>query len=209
MRIAISQRVERVAAYGEQRDCLDQQWYRLLEALGFTPLAVPNTLQDVAGWLGELNVQGVILSGGNDLAQLPGADNTAPTRDATEAQLLSYARQQELPLLGVCRGLQMLNVWLGGELSPVSGHAGTRHALQPAAEDPLLAPFKEVNSYHNWGIAPAGLAAALTAQLRGGDGYIEAVRHAQLPWLGIMWHPEREQPFCRHDLTLIDALFNQ
>lgn len=207
MRVAISQRVERVAAYGEERDCLDQQWVRLLVALGLTPLAVPNALDNVNQWLADLEVEAIILSGGNDLAQLPGANNAAPRRDATEMALLDYAQHRQLPLLGVCRGLQMLNVWAGGKLTPVTGHTATRHAL--VAADPATAGQMpaEVNSYHNWGIAQADLAPALRPLYFSPDGYVEAARHKTLPWLGLMWHPEREQPFCAQDRQLIESLF--
>lgn len=204
MRVAISQRVERVPAYGEERDCLDQQWVHFLQAQGLMPVAVPNALNDVTKWLADLQVEAIILSGGNDLSQLPNASNTAPLRDATESALLGYAKHQQLPLLGVCRGLQMLNVWLGGKLTPVEGHTATRHALVPAKN---VEGRPDVNSFHNWGITEADLAPPLSAMYFSSDGYVEAAKHETLPWLGIMWHPEREQPFSRHDQQLIESLF--
>lgn len=208
MRIGISQRVEVVPSYGEQRDCLDQQWFRLLEALGFLPVPVPNSLSNPEGWLASMGIEGLILSGGNDLSHLPDASNASPERDATEKALLAFAQQREWPVLGVCRGLQMMNVWLGGQLTPVSGHAGVRHPVTPTPQaSTCFYAYREVSSFHNWGIAPEGLAADLVPQLLSPQGDIEAYEHTWLPWAGIMWHPERETPFAEHDKQLFDRIF--
>jgi len=60
-----------------------------------------------------------------------------------------------------------------------------------------------VNSFHQWALC--GLPAGYQLLAHSADGTIEAIRHQQLRWLGIMWHPEREQPFCRQDLLPIAA----
>jgi putative glutamine amidotransferase len=208
MRIGISQRVEVVASYGESRDCLDQQWFRLLESLGYTPVPIPNSLADPKRWLESMGIAGLILSGGNDLSRLPDAANASVERDDTENALLSVAQERNWPVLGVCRGLQIMNVWLGGDLARVSGHAAVRHpvTLVPGA-DACFHPYREVNSFHNWGIAPSGLAADLIPQLVSPEGDVEAYRHVSLPWVGIMWHPERETPFSEQDKQLIHFTF--
>ena len=109
----------------------------------------------------------------------------------------------------------MINRYLGGSLSDVSGHVAVRHAVVPY--DPAsgaLAPWLEalpvggmVNSYHGQGIAPGDLAPLLRAVLRSEDGLIEAAEHRLLPWAGIMWHPEREPALTGADRALLTTLF--
>lgn len=207
MRIAITQRVERIAGYDEQRDCLDQRWSTLLEALDIDLVPVPNGLSCVSGWFERQNVAGLILSGGNDLSHLPGASNASPERDATEASLLACARDTKLPVLAVCRGMQMLNHFLGGKLTPLTGHVNCLHPISVSANAPLLAAYRQVNSFHSWGIKPEDLAENLLAQAWADDGSIEAFVHDQLPWTAIMWHPERPSANAIHDAQLIRKLF--
>lgn len=212
-RIGITQRVEVVAGYGERRDCLDQAWAQLFCRLGWDLLPVPNNHADIAGWAQRQALDGLLLSGGNDLAHLPGAARTAPERDATEKTLLAWAAITGVPVLGVCRGMQMLNTYLGGNLEPVASHVACRHKVFGCINAPLLnadfVGYTEVNSFHDWGITPAGLGVDLTPHLRASDGSIEAFQHKLLPWFGIMWHPERENGDAAPlDLALLAAIFN-
>lgn len=185
-RIAISQRVEPCPDRAEVRDALDQRLVEWVWAAGGIPLLVPNALPPagLSVWLAEMRPQGVVLSGGNDIGQ-------RPERDATEFALLDYARHQTLPLLGICRGMQMLGHWAGVGLCQVEGHLASRHLLQGAIT-------QEVNSYHAWVLerCPDGF----VALAHGPDGCLEAMVHEHLPWQGWMWHPEREPIFAPADV---------
>lgn len=207
MRIGVTQRVEVVEAYGERRDCLDQQWSVLLADLGHTLVPVPNALTRPEAWLEQTSLDGFILTGGNDLARLPNASRPAPERDATEWALLGHARERFLPVLGVCRGFQVMNVYLGGSLVPVSGHVAARHAVAPVSDEAMFSGHFEVNSFHDWGVDEGGLSEALIPALCCDDGTIEAARHVELPWFCMMWHPERENPFFPADLVLLKQIF--
>lgn len=203
--MAITQRIDSVAGRAELRDALDQRLVQWLVHAGFLPVLVPNTLsatghpsgQALESWLQVIQPGALILSGGNDIGEYP-------ARDDTERYLLSWAETKRVPVLGICRGLQMMAVWAGVDLVKKEGHVGTRHQLVVhARKDEWPA---NVNSYHNWGLAscPAGFEVAAKAE----DGSIEAITHSKLPWEGWMWHPEREAPFSPQDIKRLKRLFS-
>ncbi len=190
--VAITQRVVVDAAAGERRDALDQRWFSFLEAVGLRPLVMPNHADTAAALVRELEPAGVILTGGGDLAAYGG---DACERDAAEAVLTQWANQRRRPVLGVCRGMQHLLHRAGVPLERVAGHVRTRHRLT------LLGRAMAVNSYHDLA-ARAVDNRDLEVLARAEDGAVEAIRHRELPQLGIMWHPERESPFAADDIQL-------
>lgn len=205
MRIAISQRVEWLSEREERRDCLDQAWPARLDNLGYCPCPMPNSLSDPVAWAKSTNVDGLLLTGGNDLAHVPEADAPAPERDRTEQALLDLAADRSMPVLAHCRGLQMMNVYLGGDLSSCTGHVATRHSI--AWKEGGETETSGVNSYHNWGVTEAGLADETTVLAVADDGTVEAFCHERLPWLALMWHPERERDLHPRDRWLITECF--
>lgn len=203
---AVSQRVDVVESYGEVRDALDQNLVRWLHENGVTAVPVPNTLvqslneekpenSSLEEWLNRIQPDGIILSGGNNIGDFP-------VRDETEKTLIRWAEKEKLPLLGICRGMQMMGHLAGAELQPVEGHVRTRHRLNPEAPHTWPA---SVNSFHDFGLreCPTGYELIASSQ----DGNPEAIRHQALPWEGWMWHPEREEAFAREDGENLKRLF--
>ena len=192
-RVLISQRCDAVVGRNEIRDALDINLSALLWELNFLPVPVSSAIGNHEEYIRELMPDAVVLSGGNNIGQ-------AVKRDQLEAALLLHAAAYNLPVLGICRGMQMINHHQGGGLSRVSGHVAVRHLiLGPLA----AASQREVNSYHNIGIVDADLGNDLEAGAWSDDGVVEALRHRALPWLGIMWHPERDTPSANFDQALI------
>jgi putative glutamine amidotransferase len=191
--VGVTQRCDAVNGRDEVRDALDVRLCALLWELGFLPIPLASHINDHATYFDALALNAVVLSGGNDLGQ-------APVRERIESELLCHAADIQLPVLGVCRGMQMMNHHQGGRLRSLSGHVGVRHLVN----GPLIGKLgREVNSYHNQGILEVDLADSLVAVAWSGDGAVEALRHRNLPWLGVMWHPEREQPVKNLDRLLI------
>lgn len=211
-RIGLTQRVDVVADRGERRDGLDRRWGELLASRGLVPVPLMNAPDGAARYLEALALDGVILTGGNDLASLDGARDPAPERDRFERALLAFCSARGLPILGVCRGAQMLSVFHGGALRRVAGHVARRHPVtratgalaSPAGRAIRRWPARfEVNSYHAFTISPDHPGDHLVPLALADDGSVEAIGHVALPQLGILWHPERERPFARGPL---DAL---
>lgn len=186
MRVLISQRVDTFPERGERRDALDQAWGGTLCGMLGTPVSIypmPNRPGDVDEAVSRWRPSLVVLSGGNDIGEVP-------ERDATEAALLTRATTECIPVLAVCRGMQMVQHFLGGSTQRVSGHVATEHVVKAVSAYGTPAELM-VNSFHVWGIPREGLARDLEALYCHADNSVEAAKHTALPWLCLMWHPER------------------
>jgi len=194
--VAITQRVSIVPAYEERRDCLDQAWTKFLGACGLLPLLLPNVIDTALALCDRVGASGLVLTGGNDLVECGG---DAPERDVVEHALLDWAEGRRLPVLGVCRGMQVIQQRFGVALRRVEGHVAERQVIRVEGE------LREVNSYHRYGALNSrpplevwGMAA---------DGVVKAIHHSSRPLTGIMWHPERCKPFAPADVALFRRVF--
>jgi putative glutamine amidotransferase len=194
--VAITQRVSVVPAYGERRDCLDQAWTKFLAACGLLPVLLPNVTEAALALCEGADIGGLVLTGGNDLAALGG---DAPERDAVENALLDLAERRRLPVLGVCRGMQVIQQRYGIPLRRVEGHVAQRQVIQIEGER------KEVNSFHHF--AAFDSRPPLEVWAVADDGVVKAIRHSAEPIMGIMWHPERSTPFSPADVVLFRKVF--
>lgn len=149
--------------------------------------------------------------GGND----PSACDLDPARDEAELSLFRQALHRRCRIFGICRGMQLINVALGGTLCslpgghrPESGHGDIFHAVR--SSDPLLTGLYgerfTVNSHHHQAVARLGDGLCIAAAAA--DGTVEAVRHTELPILGVQWHPERLTPPEGDGLSLLHAWFS-
>lgn len=190
-RIGITQRQVDLPEREEVRDALDARLSRLLSELGLVPVPLANDVIDADTYLAALALDGFLLSGGDEVGE-------PPSRARIERCALDLAARGGLPVLGICRGMQVVVTACGGALVPVDGHVATRHAV-----DGPLTGAREVNSFHELGVVPAGLPQELQPVAHAPDGTVEAVRHREHPWTAIMWHPERERPFLTEDRVLV------
>lgn len=189
MKIAFTQRSDYFPERDEKRDSLDQNWLRLFPRDVCIP--IPNISGSFELWCASLGLDLIILTGGNDISYSKEATHIAPERDIIEKQILSYSKKKKIPVLGICRGLQMMNIFEGGGLK--------HHSQQKIGCHPVICMEDKnhqrkkiiVNSYHKWVIPSESLSKKFTALAHDEDGYIEAIKHINYPWLGVMWHPER------------------
>ena len=206
--IGITQRIDKVKAYDEWRDSEDQRLVEWVIDAGFIPVPIPNNLVKTSSesgghplleqWLNLLNINALLLSGGNDIGM-------AAQRDVTENFLLKWAEKHNKPVLGICRGMQMMGLHVGGKLIKVSGHVNTRHKLQ-YDKVTTINTVESVNSFHNYALE--GCPDVFSVLAKSDDGNIEAIRHREFPWEAWMWHPEREGSFLMNHLERFKELIN-
>lgn len=193
-----------------------------LKAAGVIPLIVPALGADGPRLVDTVldRVDGVLISGARSNVDpaLYGAPSSIengpydPDRDSTSMALIRRSIERAIPLLAICRGLQELNVALGGTLATeIQDEAGIFDHRRPESDDPdvrfglrhpvnlepggclqdiLGAPTAMVNSLHRQAIGR--IAAGLDIEARADDGVIEAVSVTGAPAfaLGVQWHPE-------------------
>lgn len=198
-RIGITQRHDPVPHRHETRDALDARWGEVLWEWGFMPIPLVSGIKDPLRYLQSLSLDGFLLTGGNNLGE-------APARDRLETAVLDHATQHGSPVVGVCRGMQMINNYQNGRLQGHANHVATPHTIKGPLTQQLP---RYVNSYHQYAIGSNELGHDLTAIAWAEDDTVEAITHTKLPWLGIMWHPEREEPPHNADQTLITTFLNQ
>lgn len=206
---------------------IPQTYVRAVALGGGAPLVIPPHLEKIPLRVIFERLDGLILSGGGDVQPaLFGEENSGllqsmdEQRDRTELILARWALAEGLPLLAICRGVQVLNVATGGTLvqdistqvSDALSHRSSTgrprdavdHTVEVAADSRLAALVGVgelgVNSAHHQAIKVAGAGLIITAHAP--DGVIEALENPDHPFcVGVQWHPEamvESHPVMRH-----------
>ena len=217
--VGISCNVEDVTYLGwtETAALVPLTYVNAVARAGGRPLLLAPTPADLAD-PGELLalLDGVLITGGADLAAAtygaephPETEATSAERDAFELMLVRRAAALDLPCLGICRGMQVVNVAYGGELDQHladrleddihRGPVGVFADHRVDVEDGSLAARAAggtrvaVKSWHHQGVARVGDGLRVTARAEG-DGTTEAVEDtARRFMLGVLWHPEEDE----------------
>ncbi len=211
--VAVTAGRDGTRASGEERVGVPAAYVRALARAGLVPVLVPPLVAPAAACALLERVHGLVLTGGEDVvparygaAAHPRLGETDPERDAVERALIAGAVRRRLPVLAICRGLQILNVALGGTLyqdlpserpGPLGHDDGAeRHAItiEPGSRlaRVLAGTRAVVNTRHHQAVRD--LAPALRATAWAEDGVVEAAE-ARDPgaWvLAVQWHPEEE-----------------
>ncbi|MET9578401.1 gamma-glutamyl-gamma-aminobutyrate hydrolase family protein [Streptomyces massasporeus] len=177
---------------------------RLIQrAGGLAAMLPPDDTRYAAEAVARLD--GLVIAGGPDVEPVrygaerePRTGPPAPERDAWELALIEAALAARVPLLGICRGMQLLNVALGGTLvQHIDGHAEAvgvfgGHAVKPVPGSLYAGVVPEetfVPTYHHQAVDRLGEGLVPTAYAA--DGTVEAVELPSADWvLGVQWHPE-------------------
>lgn len=203
-----------------RRHALSENYSMAIEAAGGIPVMLPAHYSDIEAMLDRLDA--VVVTGGGDIdpsrygqESYEKTDGVDAERDTFELAIVQAAIARDMPVLGICRGLQMLNVALGGTLHQdlndlfAGANEHRQQALnihheekfQVATLTPGDHPLRslvaddrfEINSFHHQGIQQ--LAEPLEAMATAEDGLIEAVYHpGQTYCMAVQWHPEMLAP---------------
>jgi putative glutamine amidotransferase len=218
------------------RSCLTTQYQLAIEEAGGAPIILPPQCDGVDTLI-EI-VDGLVLSGGADIDPARYGDDSVhpttygvdPLRDQFEFELFEAALDRDIPVFGICRGIQVINVALGGTLiqdvasehpgAADLGHRQHERGLpadeaghEVSATEPTLLPIFDdgrlgVNSFHHQAIRD--LAPGLVPVASSPDGLIEAVVMSDNQHVfAVQWHPElmfeRDEAHLRPFLRLVEA----
>ena len=205
--------VGQIGVEGQDWQLVAADYIRAIERNGGLPILIPNVknMEDMSLVLDKLD--GLLLSGGHDVnprtykeRNSGKAGNFDNIRDHQEIFMTEYALEKDIPILGICRGLQVLNVTLGGTIHQDLPSAGffahsmsnslrnePSHSLKILEDSPLYEIFKRdeiwTNSYHHQGINELGKGLKVAALSE--EGLIESVYLDGKKFaLGVQWHPE-------------------
>jgi putative glutamine amidotransferase len=206
----------RFGAWDQEANLLPRGYADAVQGAGGLALLLPPD-DEAAERPGPLldRVDALLLAGGRDLDPLsygarphPASGDPSPERDRFELALVSAALERDMPVLGVCRGMQMLNVACGGTLvQDLEGELLARHRHTPGVfsdHDVRLEPgslaaraagaeLVAVRSHHHQAIGELGEGLAVTGRSPE-DGLVEAIElPARRFALGVLWHPEEDE----------------
>ncbi len=204
----------------------DEHYVAAVIRAGGVPLLLPPHGDKEATRASVAVADALLLTGGGDIHSLvygvqphPKSFDQDPARDATELLAVDFALKKRLPILGICRGCQLLNVAFGGDLIQhiPGGEGWVKHesqgmaglllhtiALEPETLLHQLFPVDSmaVNSFHHQ--APGRVGEGLRVSARATDSTIEALEATDgRPILGVLFHPEECAPFY----PAFDAIF--
>lgn len=158
---------------------LDSNWLKLMHAFNLIPIIIPNNLKLCKHIMESNQFSGAILTGGNDIGDFP-------ERDEVEMHILNDCIDKNIPLLGVCRGMQIIQKLYGSDLVEVKGH------VNKAAKVLFNDHIYNVNSFHNYGSYNQENKKLITIATDVKDNLIKAIKVDDRNIFGIMWHPERK-----------------
>lgn len=205
-KIAITQRLIQNENYYEIREALDINYCKLVNACGFLPIVLPYEIE-FNKYFEELRIDGVILTGGNDLNSC-NCNELSKKRDIFEKKLLAYCIKNKIPILGICRGMQVIAEYFGSNFKYVENQVNIKHDLKVSENSKYktyLKKLTKVNSFHNYEINNISNEFIISATDK--INVIKAIEHKNHKIFAQMWHTEREKQFNDKEMDLIKGFF--
>jgi len=169
-------------------DFIDHYWLDYFEKKNINYYLVPNKKKLSKKKIKEINL--LIIPGGNDVSNVL---KTSKIRNIIEKNLIKICFKKKIPILGICRGAQLLNKSFGGKISKIKKHMRTRHNIFFTNKEIIKKNFLNVNSFHNDGIKKNDLSKSFKVLASDKHKNIEMFISNNKKIIGTMWHPEREK----------------
>ena len=173
-------------------DFIDHYWIKYFEQKKINFFLIPNSIELVTRQIKNTKrVNLIILAGGNDVF---GKDEYSKKRLAVEFLLIKFAIKKNIPILGICRGMQVLNFYFKGKLDRIKGHMRVTNKVymkNSLIKDTIL----NVKCFHNYGIKKNSLSKIFEIYATDKKQNIEMCKHKSKKIYGVMWHPERDKNY--------------
>ncbi len=206
-----------ITNYTDDKFSLSQDYVRMLEANNILPITVTNlNLLHIEEYVSMCDI--ILITGGGDIdpsfyleeleeSAKESTEIVPVKRDIFEIRLVKEAIKQKKKILGICRGMQVINVALGGTLyQNMENHMKTNHIIKIREKSTLSSFFEskhiEVNSVHHQAVKTLGEGLIATAVSKG-DNFIEAIEGTNI--LGVQWHMER----LKNNYGLVTTFLNK
>ena len=184
--------------YSGYIDFIDYYWLDYFEKNNINYYLIPNKKKVSIKILNKIKI--LIIPGGNDVSNNL---KTSKIRNDIENRLINICSKKNIPILGICRGAQLLNKNFGGKITKVKNHMRTRHDVFFTKNSILKKSFLNVKSFHNDGIKKNNLSKKFNMLANDKDKNVEMFISKNKKIIGTMWHPEREK-----STLLLDKLIN-
>ena len=171
-------------------DFVDHYWINYFKIKKKIFFSIPNMTNYKINSL-KKKVKLIILPGGNDIFS---RDKISKVRLKVEFNLIKYAIKKSIPILGVCRGMQVINLYFKGKQNRVYGHMRTKHKIF-FKKKIFSKKIQNVNSFHNYSIPLKKMSNKLEVIAVDRDENVEIFKHKKKRIYGFMWHPERNKTY--------------
>lgn len=212
VRIAVTTRKIFNPNYYESYNAISDDWLNYFALINVEPVLFTDNIKKPISFFNSLKCNGLVLLNGEDtnLKIKKTKFQSGTKRDFIEYNLVKNCISKNLPILGICRGHQFINLYFGGTNQKIKNHVNVNHKIKIIDKK-----FKKkfnldtmmVNSFHNLGVLKEELGKKLEPWAVK-DNFVEGFYHKEHKILSIMWHPERRKKSNKLELKMIKQFLN-